>query len=252
MTDTKQVVLVTGAARGIGRAIAERFLRAGASVVATDVLSEGLTELEAVAPGRVATLVQDVTASPAPEEAVALAMARYGRLDVLVNNAGIGRAHAAGETDDEELDRFLDVNIRSVFRYTREALRVMEPGASIIQLASVFGYRGNAESSAYCMSKAALIGLTHQMAADYGPRGIRVNAVAPGLIVTALTQERIENSPRFRQLMVASTPFTRLGQPEDVANAAYFLASEEASFISGHVLVVDGGWLAANQRAVEA
>lgn len=242
-----RTVLITGAAQGIGLAMARRFLAGGYAVVASDRLSDGLEQLRADAPDRIAPIVQDVTADSAPEEAVALAAAHFGRLDVLVNNAGIGRAKPVGEERDEDLDRFLAVNVRAPLRYTRAALRAMEPGASIVNVASIFGFRGSAGAGVYSVTKAAMVGLTRQMAADYGPEGIRVNAVAPGVTRTAMTADRIDSGePAFQRLMVNTTPFPRVGTPEDIANGAFFLASEEASFISGHVLVIDGGWLAAN------
>ena len=145
----------------------------------------------------------------------------------------------------------MGINTTSVFRLSRAAVGVMHEGSAIVNIASVFGLRGNPNSAAYAASKAAIVGLTRQMAAEHGPRGIRVNAVAPGLIVTDMTRERTQTSRRFRQLLVETTPFPRLGQPEDVAAAVTFLASDEAGFISGQVLAVDGGWLVANNRPTD-
>jgi 3-oxoacyl-[acyl-carrier protein] reductase len=242
-----RIALVTGAARGIGRAVAERLLRDGYGLVASDILTEGLQELEHLAPDRVKAIHQDIGTDDAPEQAMDAALGRFGRLDVLVNNAGIGQAKPVLDTTDEHLDRFLDINIRAQFRFARAALRVMQPGAAIVNIASIFGTRGNAGVGPYAMTKAAIIGLTHQLAAEHGPRGIRVNAVSPGLIVTELTRERIASNRRFQRQVVETTPFPRLGTPEDVAGAVAFLASpEDAGFVSGHVLVVDGGWLTAN------
>jgi NAD(P)-dependent dehydrogenase (short-subunit alcohol dehydrogenase family) len=250
MADAK-VALVTGAGSGIGRATAQLLATEGVSVLATDRNAEGLAQAAAscVHQDRLRTLVQDVAADDAPKQAVALALQAFGRLDWLVNNAGIGGARAVHETEDADLDRFLAINVRSVFRFAREAVRVMQPGGSIVNLASVFGMIGCPGSSAYAAAKAAVIGLTHQMAADYGPRGIRVNAVAPGLIETAMTRERIAGSARYKVLMRDTTPFPRHGQPEDIANAIHFLCSERAGFINGHVLVVDGGWSVTNHIA---
>jgi NAD(P)-dependent dehydrogenase (short-subunit alcohol dehydrogenase family) len=241
-----QVVLVTGAAQGIGRAIAERFVRDGFCLVAVDRNASGLASF--TPSDRLATLELDVTAADAPTRAVALAKERFGRLDFLVNNAGIGNSKPVHLTSDEELDRFVAVNVRSVFRFAREALGAMQAGAAIVNVASTFGLMGNPNSSSYATSKAAVVGLTRQMAGDYGPKGIRVNAVAPGVIRTALIEERL-GMPAFRRLMVDTTPFPRIGAPEDVAGAVRFLCSEDAGFVNGHVLVIDGGWSATNYVA---
>lgn len=243
-----QVALITGAAQGIGRAVADRFLRDGFALVAVDRNADGLEALAKVAPERVAIAPLDVTADEAPARAVALAVERFGRLDALVNNAGIGNSKAVHLTSDEELDRFIAVNVRSVFRFTREALGVLQAGSSIVHVASTFGLLGNPGASSYATTKAAIVGLTRQMAGDYGPRGIRVNAVAPGVIRTPLIEERL-GVAGFRRLMVDTTPFPRIGRPEDVAGAVRFLCSDDASFVNGHVLVVDGGWSATNYVA---
>jgi NAD(P)-dependent dehydrogenase (short-subunit alcohol dehydrogenase family) len=240
---------VTGAGSGLGRATTLRFVRGGAAVLGVDLNPDGLDETRRLAanPNLIATLATDVTASEAPALAIDRAVEDFGRLDWLVNNAGIGKAKAAHETIDAEWDRYVDINLTALFRFSREALRVLAPGRGcIVNIASVFGLFGHPNTAPYAATKAAVVGLTHQMAADYGPRGIRINAVAPGLIETALTKERIEKDPRFEALNIDPIPFPRLGLPEDVANAVYFLCSEEAAYISGHVLVVDGGWSVTN------
>jgi NAD(P)-dependent dehydrogenase (short-subunit alcohol dehydrogenase family) len=245
----RYVALVTGAGSGIGRATTLRFARSGAVVLGVDLNPDGLEETRRLSgnPDVVATLTIDVTATEAPALAIDRALKTYGRLDWLVNNAGIGKAKAAHETTDAEWNRYVNINQTALFRFSREALRVLEPGRGVIvNIASVFGLFGHPNTAPYAATKAAVIGLTHQMAADYGPRGLRINAIAPGVIETALTKERIETDARFQALNIDPIPFTRLGRPEDVANAVYFLCSDEAAYISGHVLVVDGGWSVTN------
>lgn len=243
------VALVTGAGSGIGRATTLRFVRAGASVLAVDLNPDGIEETRRLAddPSRIAALTKDVTADDAPSAAIGEAVRRFGRLDWLVNNAGIGNAKSADQTSDAEWDRYVDINLRSLFRFSREAMPHLEPGrGAIVNLASVFGLFGHPRTAPYAATKAAVVGLTHQMAADYGPKGIRVNAVAPGVIETALTRQRIDTDARFQALNIDPIPFPRLGRPEDVANAIYFLCSDEAAYISGHVLAIDGGWSVTN------
>lgn len=248
MSDTllpPPVALVTGAGSGIGRATTLRLVADGARVIALDVNEEGLRETASLAgsPEAVRTLLADVTDEDAPPRAVGLALQCFGALDWLVNNAGIGASKPVRGTGDAEFERFLSVNLTSVFRFSREALPHLRPGrGAIVHVASVYGLVGFPGFSSYSASKAAVIGLTRQMAADYGPMGIRVNAVAPGIIETGLTRERLRSSERIRRLMVGMTPLPRHGQPEDVAAAIRFLLSTEAGFINGHVLAVDGGW----------
>jgi len=242
---TMGVAIITGAAQGIGRATLHRFVRAGVQVLACDMKANVLEEARSSStnPEQVRTLAQDITAKGAPFEALSAALDAFGRVDWLVNNAGIGNAKPVEETDDAEWDRFLDINLRAAFRYSRVVLPKLKPGrGAIVHVASIFGIVGSPRSAPYAASKAALIGLTQQMAADYGPRGIRINAVAPGVIPTQLSEERLQNDAYYRKLVAEPTPFTRLGKPEDIANAVWFLCSDEAAFINGHTLVVDGGW----------
>jgi 3-oxoacyl-[acyl-carrier protein] reductase len=243
-----KIAVITGAGSGIGRATSLRFVQEGAAVLGVDRDPAGLEQTALLAdnaPGRMATLVGDVTHAGAPEDIMAACPQRLGAADILINNAGIGAAKPVHETEDDELDRFNDVNFRSVFRLSRALVRELiarNTGGCIVNLSSIFGLRGFPGSSIYSANKAALIGLTQNMAADYGPNGIRVNAIAPGLIETPLTVGRIAANPWFDDALKGSTPLGRLGQPEDIAAAIAFLCSDDASFITGQVLAVDGGW----------
>ena len=244
--------IVTGAGSGIGRATTLRLLADGADVLAVDKDGNGLAETErlamsdpAVGTGRLVTETRDVTADDTPAAMVAACREAFGSLHILINNAGIGASVSAHLTDDANLDRFLDVNLRALFRCARDCVIAMREGGAggvIIQLASVFGVVGAQNSSIYSATKAAVIGLTRNMAADYGPDGIRVNAIAPGMILTPINQERFASNAHFRDLMLSATPLGRVGAPEDIANGIAFLCSDDASFISGHTLVIDGAW----------
>lgn len=249
---TAPVALITGAGQGLGRATALRLAEQGARVVITDLDLALLEQTRGLSarPEAFRLLVQDVTSQDSPRQAVELAVDAFGGLDWLINNAGIGKAKSAAQTSDEEWDRYTDINLRSVFRFSREALPHLKPGRGcIINLASIFGLIGHPGVAPYAATKAALVGLTRQMAVDYGPQGIRVNAVAPGIIETPLTAERIRTDARFKAVMIDTTPFHRIGTPQDVANAIYFLCSDQAGFINGHTLTVDGGWSVGNYVA---
>ncbi|MSP66726.1 MAG: SDR family oxidoreductase [Alphaproteobacteria bacterium] len=239
------VAVVTGAGSGIGRAIALAFLREGALVLGIDRNAVGLGETGACASSdRYSSLVGDVADPRLPDTLQRALAARGGRLDILVNNAGIGGNADAEETTDADLQRFLDVNVLGLFRLSRFAVGIMRGQKSgvILNTASVFALMGATRSPAYSASKGAVTALTRQMATDYGPFGIRVNALAPGLIDTPLTAERIRTEAWRRRICIEQTPLGRAGTPGDVAGAALFLCSNEAAFITGQVLVIDGGW----------
>lgn len=239
----KPVLVVTGASAGIGDAIARRFAAGGYRIVAIarrgDRLERLAQELSAIT--QVATLTADVTATDAAERAVALAMQSFGRLDCLVNNAGSGKWAPVHQTDDAMLDEVIDISLKAPFRFCRAALGVMQPGSSIINVGSVFGLIGGLNGGVYCAVKAGLIGLTQTLAAQYGANGIRSNVVAPGVIRTDMTTDYWE-APGFVRVNQEMTPFNRDGTVEDVANAVYFLASEQGSYINGQTLALDGGW----------
>lgn len=240
-----QVALVTGAGRGLGRACAIALAEAGAEVV---LVSRTAAQLEAVAGeiaargGRACPLVCDVTDAAQ----VADRIGALTRIDVLVNNAGGNAPQPYVDVDEATLERLLGLNVKSAFRVGQAAARRMIAGGrggSIIQMSSQMAHVGAANRTVYCMSKAAIEGLTRAMAIELAPHRIRVNAIGPTFIVTSLTAPFLED-PRFRADVLASIPLGRLGEPEDVMGAVVFLASPAAGLITGASLVVDGGWTA--------
>ncbi len=249
----QQAAIVTGAGSGIGRETALMLARDGADVLAVDRDEPGVVETakRGNGPGRILTMHADVTGEATPDEIVQRCETELGAPRILINNAGIGDSRPAHLSDDKNLDGFLEVNLRALFRLSRAtvlAMRAAGQGGSIVNLASIFGITGFRGSSAYSATKAAVIGLTRNMAADYGLDGIRVNAVAPGIIETALTKNRLASNAWFSDTLVGGTPLGRVGQPEEIAAAIAFLCSADAAYVTGHTLVVDGGYSATHFR----
>ena len=238
-----QVAIVTGASSGIGFGCATKLAEMGMAVVGTGRDQQRLDKLaEAIGdPGRVATLAIDITAEDAPERITDLAVSRWGRVDFLVNNAGIGSPKPLHETDDETLDRFLGVMLRAPFRLARDVIAHMRPGSAIINITSTFAVVGGLRGGAYSAAKGGMTALTLHIACQYGAQGIRCNAVAPGVTVTPMVEHRLKDEG-FRKMQTEMTPYPRLGRVEDVAGTVAFLCSPEGSFINGQTIVVDGGW----------
>lgn len=238
-----EIALVTGAGAGIGRAIAELFASAGAAVVVSDLKSETAEAVAAgirQAGGRAAGIACNVTLEEDLQRAVATARAQFGGLTVLVNNAGGGGPKPV----DMPMGDFrfaYDLNVFSLFRLTQLAMPLMEQAGhgAVLNISSMAGENRNARMASYGSSKAAVNHLTRNIAFDLGPKGIRVNAIAPGAIKTAALASVL--TPEIEKAMLKHTPLRRLGEAQDIANAALFLCSPAASWISGQVLTVSGG-----------
>jgi NAD(P)-dependent dehydrogenase (short-subunit alcohol dehydrogenase family) len=240
-----RVALVTGAARGIGRAIAEHMAAAGARVIATDVDADAAADLARAIAGRGGECVgrrHDVSDRASCEK---LAASVDGPVSILVNNAGIifpGRIHE--ERAANNWDWTLEVNITGAFNMARAFYpQLKASGGTLINLASIRSFVAAGDAAAYAATKGAVMQLTKALAVEWGPEGVRVNAIAPGFIDTRLVPDGLKTPARLAAI-IARTPLRRQGQPEEVAEAAVFLASNAARFISGAILAVDGGYLA--------
>jgi 3-oxoacyl-[acyl-carrier protein] reductase len=238
-----KVAFITGGARGIGRATAQAFAAEGARVIVADVAADAVEATARALGGGAIGLPLDVADPAAVKQMVAEALARTERIDVLINNAGITRDATLAKTTDEAWNAVLAVNLSGTFYMTREVAphMVARGSGAIVNASSVVGVYGNFGQTNYVATKAGVIGMTRVWARELGRKGVRVNAIAPGFIATDMTAKMPED---VLEGMKKKTPLGRLGTPEDVARAYLFLASDEASFINGQVLGVDGGLVA--------
>lgn len=240
-----KVAIVTGAGRGIGRGIALRFAKEGAKVA---VVNRGGEQAEQTSAqilqegGDSVALQANVADKDEVDRFVSKTLEFFGKVDILVNNAGIGGSKTCLETREEDWDRMVAINLKSIFLTCRRTIpEMLKIGkGKIINVASMYGMFGSAHTAAYSASKAGVINLTRQLAADYSARQIYVNTISPGLIETDMTHQKL-NDPEKLSYFTEPIPLGRHGSPADVAGAAVFLASEDSDFITGHNLVVDGG-----------
>jgi 3-oxoacyl-[acyl-carrier protein] reductase len=238
------VAIVTGGARGIGRAIAEKLASLGANVLIADMLLElaekSASEITQMTQNRVGAVSVNVTDGKSAADMVDHALNEFGKVDILVNNAGITRDTLILRMEEADWDAVLNVNLKGAFNCSKAVIRPMmkQRYGRIVNISSVSGQMGQAGQTNYSASKAGLIGFTKALAREVASRQITVNAVAPGYIPTSLTNDL---SDELKQYMLMLTPVGRMGKPEEIAAAVAFLASEEAAYITGQVLAVDGG-----------
>jgi 3-oxoacyl-[acyl-carrier protein] reductase len=242
---SNKVAIVTGSARGIGKAIALKLAEVGADIVVNDIAAaaevlEGTANEIRALKRKALAITADVSSSPDVTRFIDIAASTMGRIDILVNNAGVTRDNLLMRMTDEEWDTVLNIDLKSVFLCSRAVIRYMmkQRWGRIISIASVVGIMGNAGQANYASAKAGVIGLTKSIAKEVGSRGITANAIAPGFIETKMTEQLDEKQ---RQALMQHIPLGSIGTPRDVAEAVAFLASEEAKYITGQVLGVDGG-----------
>jgi 3-oxoacyl-[acyl-carrier protein] reductase len=241
-----RVALVTGAGRGIGRAITEELARRGADIVLADrlldVAEQTASEVAASCGRRTIALPVDVSSFDSARQMVDKAIAEFGRVDILVNNAGITRDNLIMRMDESDWDAVIDINLKGAWNCSKAVIRSMmkQRYGRIVNISSVSGLAGQAGQTNYSASKAGLIGFTKALAREVASRQITVNAVAPGFVPTALTVDLPEE---LKEAMLKITPLGRMGKPEEIAYAVAFFASDEAGYVTGQVLSVDGGMM---------
>jgi NAD(P)-dependent dehydrogenase (short-subunit alcohol dehydrogenase family) len=233
-----KTALITGASRGLGEAIALTLAARGAHIIACARPSDALMQLGEKLDEKATLWAEDATS-----DALLQRIESAPRIDILVNNLGTNRPNPMADVSDDDLDIMLDMNLRAAYRITRTVLKVMPDGGNIINMSSQMGHVGAPNRTVYCMTKHGLEGLTKALAVELAPRRIRVNAVAPTFVETPMTKPMFED-PNFRTYVDTRIPLGELAQTQDVAEATAYLASDAARMVTGHSLVVDGGWTA--------
>ena len=243
-----KVAIITGARRGIGKAIALKLAREGAKIVVTDIVKEDcekvIKEIEDLGSQGLA-LKLDVTDEEEIKSVAKITKERFGRIDILANNAGICVQEELDKMETSKIDKILDINLRGLILCTKYVLPEMKAKnyGKIINTASIAGFVGFDLSSVYCATKGAIITMTKELALELGKNKINVNAVAPGIIATDMTKDMLADEST-KSALLAKIPYGRIGKPKDIASAVAFLASDESEYITGQTLAVDGGWLA--------
>jgi NAD(P)-dependent dehydrogenase (short-subunit alcohol dehydrogenase family) len=246
----RRVAVITGAAAGIGEAAARLFAKEGARLVLVDLNAESLEKLAAELETAGVIVLEapgDVSIGAHCHSVVERTMSHFGRLDVLFNNAGIVLNGTLADCTEEEWQRTMDVNLKSMYLLCRRAIPAMQHqgGGSIINMSSVAGPTGVANRGAYSVSKAGVVGLTKSLAIDFIKDGIRVNCICPATVDTPSLRERIASAPdpeEARRAFLARQPMGRMGKPEEIASMALFLASDESRYMTGQAIIMDGGW----------
>jgi 2-deoxy-D-gluconate 3-dehydrogenase len=242
-----KVAVVTGASRGLGQGMALALAEAGANIMAVDVIDCADTQTHLRKLGRQCEQLQiDLTAAGAPEKVVVSTVAALGRLDILINNAGIIRRASFLEFSEKDWDDVMNLNIKATFLLSQAAVRQMTKqggGGKIISVASMLSFQGGIRVPSYTSSKSAVMGLTRLMACELGPLGINCNAIAPGYMATDNTKA-LREDPERNKAILDRIPSARWGTPDDLKGVVVFLASEASSYVNGYTIAVDGGWLA--------
>lgn len=241
-----KVAIITGGGTGIGKGIAIKFAEEGASVIITgrreDVLAETSQEIESKF-GHCKYFKADVSSAKEIENTVEFVKSNFGKIDILVNNAGIVAQHDTLNTTEEEWDQLMSVDLKGTWLFAKACLPPMieQNYGKIVNIASIAGLVGFAGIAPYCAAKGGVVNLTREMALDYISKGININAIAPGVIISDMTKGILDDQ-NMKNAMLSQIPSGRIGTPEDIANTALFLSSDESTYIVGQTLVVDGGW----------
>jgi NAD(P)-dependent dehydrogenase (short-subunit alcohol dehydrogenase family) len=240
---TKKIAIITGGGSGIGLAIAEKFVQAGITTIIIGREEQKLKAAQRQLGDHCHPIVHDLNDLPSLPGLVQQIAGRFGRIDILVNNAGINMKKDFSEVTDEDFDRILHTNVKSVFALSREVIKIMVPQGTgnIINISSMASQYGIPKVIAYTASKSAIEGMTRAMAVELSPQGILVNCIAPGFIATDMSARALNGDPERKQKVFSRTPLGRLGEPGDIGDAALFLASDQAKYLTGVVLPVDGG-----------